>query len=98
MNLIKEFLRLPKYVQWEDVEFTPKITHEGKQIYIVYEIFSVQRDSKHRSDYDQWGCINFKGSNQSFLIVAQNIETQQEFKQAIDFILKFLKKHNLLNK
>ncbi len=94
--IITEFLKLPKYITYEGVEYTPIITHEGYKIYIVYQINSVNKTSPHYDDYEKFGCINFKGSNQSFLIVAQNIETESEFNEAIEFILGFLKINKLI--
>lgn len=91
--ILTQFLKLPKYVIWEGVEFTPVITHQGYQVYIVYEINSVREDSPHYESYEKFGCINFKGSNQSFLIVVQNISSESEFEEAINYILEFLKEH-----
>jgi len=98
MDLIKRFLSLPALVEFEGIAFSLELFKNGEDdARLCYVILNVDQDSKHRQYYvDYGGWENpFTGGFKSFLCLIENIETEEDFAEAILQFEFFLKQHNL---
>lgn len=95
--IIEKLIELPGYIQHEDCIFKLEITRKKDGINICYIIENILPKSKHYQFYSEWGSwINpFNGNTQGFLWLYEQAETDEEFIEAINECLTFLKTNNL---
>jgi hypothetical protein len=95
--ITKLLVSLPRYVIYEECIFTLTITRKNEGVNICYVLDYVQPNSKYYEQFNSWGSwINpFNGNTQGFLWLYEQAETDEEFIEAINECLTFLKTNNL---
>lgn len=99
---IKEFSKLPSFVSFEGIQFSLCffINHTD-DMRLVYKIYDVDDNSKHKKQYDEYGCWdNPLGVSPfdddvhtcSFLWLEEYIRNEDEFLDAINRCQSFLER------
>jgi hypothetical protein len=101
--IIEEFLKLPPFVHYEGIEFTPEIINDGgKEVRLCYKISSVAADSPHKMTVEVHGCwpnnladpVN--PPHQGFLKLYEGIYTDADLIWAIKDCWFWLVEKNLM--
>ena len=95
--IIELLVSLPRYIIYQECVFILQLTRKNEGVNICYALDYVQPSSKHYEQFNFWSSwINpFNGNTQGFLWLYEQAETDEEFIEAINECLTFLKSNNL---
>lgn len=99
-DVVKEFLKLPRFVSFEGIQFEPNIfINDSDEMRLVYSVFIVGEDSRHKEQWDKYGCWDNPLSVSpfdndihtcDFLWLQEGIQNEEELFKAIERCYEFL--------
>jgi hypothetical protein len=98
--MMEKFSKLPPWIEYEGISFELRLINNGhlRDNRLVYAIDHVAVGSQHHNTVAFYGCWNnpfLPGAGRGFLVLVENIATDDHLIEAIDEVKEFLVKNKL---